>query len=408
VGLPRQLHPLAWWLWALALATAASRTTNPLLLALILVVAGVVVASRRGDAPWALSYRYYLIAGAVIVTLRVVFRILFGGGAGGTGEHILFTLPEIPLPRAAAGIRLFGPVAAEQVLAGFYDGLRLATMLACLGAANALANPKRMLRAVPAALYEVGTAVVVALSVAPQLIESVLRVRRARRLRGGRERGVRAVRAIAIPVLVDAMDRSLQLAAAMDARGYGRQAALSAGPSRRRWTRLPVGVVVVAGLLGVCVGLYGLLDGTTPRFLGLPMLAAGAVLAGSGLALTGRRVHRSIYRPDRWRLAEVAVAGSGVLAAVVMYATGSVDPADLYPSLSPLGWPQLSLLATAGVLVAVLPAWLAPPPLLAPANDRPAPAPAAEPQPAPAPRTDAGAAALPNQRARPAGKRATS
>ena len=30
--LPRALHPGAWWLWALGLATAASRTTNPLLL----------------------------------------------------------------------------------------------------------------------------------------------------------------------------------------------------------------------------------------------------------------------------------------------------------------------------------------------------------------------------------------
>ena len=30
---PRWLHPGAWWLWALGLATAASRTTNPLLLA---------------------------------------------------------------------------------------------------------------------------------------------------------------------------------------------------------------------------------------------------------------------------------------------------------------------------------------------------------------------------------------
>ena len=39
--LPRPLHPGAWWLWALGLATAASRTTNPLLLGLILVLLGL-------------------------------------------------------------------------------------------------------------------------------------------------------------------------------------------------------------------------------------------------------------------------------------------------------------------------------------------------------------------------------
>jgi energy-coupling factor transport system permease protein len=49
----RPLHPGAWWLWAIGLATAASRTTNPLLLGLVLVVAGYVVACRRTCAPGA-------------------------------------------------------------------------------------------------------------------------------------------------------------------------------------------------------------------------------------------------------------------------------------------------------------------------------------------------------------------
>ena len=35
--LPRDLHPVAWWVWALGLATAASFTTNPLVL---LTIAG--------------------------------------------------------------------------------------------------------------------------------------------------------------------------------------------------------------------------------------------------------------------------------------------------------------------------------------------------------------------------------
>ncbi|WP_279629552.1 CbiQ family ECF transporter T component, partial [Amycolatopsis kentuckyensis] len=203
----RALHPGAWWAWALALAVAASRTTNPLLLGLIIAVAGFVVANRRSDAPWALAFRLYVYVGALIVASRVLFRILIGGDDGG---HVLFTLPRIPL---AAGLSLFGPTSAEELLGGFYDGLRLATMVVCVGAANALANPKRLLKAVPGALYEVGTAVTVALTVAPQLVESVQRVRRARRLRAGSGRGLRAVKGIVVPVLEDAMDRSLRLAA---------------------------------------------------------------------------------------------------------------------------------------------------------------------------------------------------
>ncbi|MEU1752721.1 CbiQ family ECF transporter T component [Micromonospora matsumotoense] len=360
--LPRGLHPGAWWLWALGLATAASHTTNPLLLALLVAVAALTVLRRRTDAPWALAFRMYLVLGAVIIAMRVVFRIVFGGGQG---EHLLVSLPEIPLPEWAAGIRLFGPVAVEQVLGGFYDGLRLATMLVCLGAANALANPKRLLKAVPGSLYAVGTAVVVALSVAPQLVESVLRVRRARRLRGATGRGMRALRGIALPVLADALDRSLALAAAMDSRGYGRTAAVPAGQ------RAATGALVLGGLVGVCAGTYGLLDSTGSGYLGLPMLLAGLVVAVTGMLLAGRRVRRSRYRPDRWRSAELLVAGCGVVAAMLTLLAGSVAPELLYPPVGPLNWPEVTPLMLLAVAAAAGPAWLAPPPPGSPSTRAP-------------------------------------
>ena len=72
--LPRGLHPVAWWLWALALATAASRTSNPLLLLLIFAVLGFVVTARRTDAPWARAFRYYLGMALFVIVIRVVFR----------------------------------------------------------------------------------------------------------------------------------------------------------------------------------------------------------------------------------------------------------------------------------------------------------------------------------------------
>jgi energy-coupling factor transport system permease protein len=351
--LPRALHPGAWWLWALGLATTASRTTNPLLLLLIVAVACLVVAARRPDAVWALGFRFYLYLGMVIVVLRVVFRVLFGGGLG---PHILLDLPQVPLPGWAAGITLLGPVSAESMLAGLYDGLRLATMLVCLGAANSLANPKRLLKSVPSALYELGTAVVVALSVAPQLIESVLRVRRARRLRAGPHQGAGALRGLIIPVLEDALDRSRGLAAAMDSRGYG------STNGQPRSSRRLTGGLVLGGLLGVCVGVYGLLDASTPRYLGAPMLGLGAVLAAVGLRSSGQRVRRTRYRPDPWRAGEWLVAGSGVTACAIGFVAGSVDAINLVPSLYPLRWPQLPLWTSLGVLVAALPALLAPRP----------------------------------------------
>lgn len=351
--LERALHPGAWWLWSLGMATAASRTTNPLLLVLVVGVVALVVSARRSEAPWARGFTAFLVTGLIIIGLRVVFRVLLDGQLG---AHVLFTLPEIPLPAAAAGIRIGGPVSLEGMLAALYDGLRLATLLICLGAANVLANPKRLLKSVPSALFEVGVAVTVALTVAPQLVESAQRVTRARRLRGDVGRRTHWFRQVAVPVMTDALDRSLLLAAAMDSRGYGRTAGVS------RSSRLVTGVLVLGGLGGICVGTYGLLDATTPRALGLPLLVAGAALAGVGIAASGSRVRRTRYRPDRWLGPEIAVACTGVAVAAVLFVAGSVDPEQLNPSLQPLRWPSLPVLATIGVLVGALPSVIAPRP----------------------------------------------
>lgn len=350
--LPRALHPGAWWLWAIGLATAASRTTNPLLLVLVVAVTGYVVAARRGDAPWARGFRSYVILGLIVIAFRVLFRALFDGQ---NGQHVLVTLPEIPLPEAAAGIRIGGAVSAEAVLAAVYDGLRLAALLLCVGAANVLANPKRLLKAMPSALHEIGVAVTVALSVAPQLVESGQRVRRARRLRGEAGRRMRVLREIAIPVMTDALDRSLLLASAMDSRGYGRTADVA--PRARRATS----ALVLGGLVGVCVGTYGLLDSTAPRNLGYPMLLVGLAMAAAGFRLAGHRVRRTRYRPDPWRAEEWAVALSGLVVALFMLVAADVDGAALHPSLQPLTWPPLPLMPAAAILVGALPAWLAPP-----------------------------------------------
>ena len=351
--LPGQLHPGAWWLWALALATAASRTTDPLLLGTILVVVATVVVHRRTDAPWAQGFRAYLLLALAVVGIRVVFRMLLGGDGGGT---VLFTLPTLTLPDAAAGIELGGAVTAEGVAAAVYDGMRLATMLVCLGAAQVLAHPRRLLKSVPGALYEVGTSIVVALTVAPQLVASVARVRRARRLRGTPPRGLRALRAILVPVLEDALDRAIALAAAMDSRGYGRT-----GPAPRR-ERLITGVLVIGGLLGVCVGLYGVLDGTAPPTLGLPMFIAGTAVAVCGLLLGGRNVTRTVHRPVRWTATEWGVVTSGLVSAVVLFQVGTVDAAALNPSVTALSWPTLQVMPTVAILVGAAPAMLAPPP----------------------------------------------
>jgi len=191
--------------------------------------------------------------------------------------------------------------------------------------------------------------------VLPQLADSAVRVKQAQELRGGPGGRIRGLRRLIVPVLEDAFELSLALAAGMDARGYGRPGAASAG--QRRLT----GAVMLLGLLGVCVGVYGFLDGTTSWWLGTPMMVAGIGLALVGFVLAGRRVERSRYRPDRWQPAEVVIAVSGLASAVLMWWVAEHQWDVATPSVTAV--PQVSALALAAALAGVLPLFAAPPPL---------------------------------------------
>ena len=333
----RGLHPWAWWSWAVGVAVAVSLTTNPWQLLLIDAAVVAVVLARQPAQPWAHSLHVYLALAGVVLGMRLFFAVVFG--SGGSGE-VLFRLPQVQLPSWAAGVRIGGPVIAEALLASLFDALRLASMLLCVGAANSLAHPRRALRSVPAALYEVSVAIVVALTVAPQMVESLHRIRRAQRLRGEPPRGVSGLVRVIIPVLEDAVSRSLALAASMDARGFGRGA--SSGDNQGRGIRAAAGRVVgsqgsngrvrrsrdggsrltdgllLAGLVLLPIGVFLLLAPAGGPWLCAGVLGVGALCVSAAVRRAGRGRRITRYRPDPWRGGEWLATGCGVVVAGFM------------------------------------------------------------------------------------------
>ena len=336
------MHPWAWWAWAVGLAAAASSTTDPLLLTMLAAALVAVVLLRRGDAPWAASLSAYLWLAGFILVMRLGFQLLVGVPFGTT---VLFTLPELPLPDWAAGIRLGGPVTAEAMTFALYDALRLVVMLLCVGAANSLANPRRALRSVPAALYEASVAVVIALTVAPQLVESIQRVRRARRLRGDQGRGRQLLGSLVVPVLADAVDRSLALAAGMEARGFARTRG-----DRARGSLAGMLVSAMVAMFGLFLAL-----GTQWTLQAFVVLAVGAAGMVWGLRRAGRRLRVTHYRPDPWGWRETVVALAGVVAAIAVTWLRWADPASFTPSVDPLAWPPLTVSMLLVTALAVVP-----------------------------------------------------
>lgn len=347
----RWLHPVAWWLWALLLAATASRTTNPLTLLLIVSTCAFVVSARRPIAPWARSFRFFLSLAAIVVVTRILIGVLLGAPQG---DVVLFTLPAVPLPDWAAGIQLGGDVTLGALLFATYDALRLATILICVGSASTLAAPTRLLKCLPAAVYEAGLSVVITLTLVPQLVEDATRIAQARRLRGRSDRGIRAYATSALPVLESGLDRSIALAAAMDSRGYGRTQATTTGSHRARHLTT---VLLLGGLLCAAMATYALLDASTPAWMGLPLLAVGVITAGAGVLAAGRRSVRSRYRPDPWRHPEwlVALAAVPGFAVIVTSSAAVVDP-----SVDPAVLPSITLALVTAIAVALTPAWTAP------------------------------------------------
>ncbi|MSO43567.1 MAG: hypothetical protein CK518_04465 [Actinobacteria bacterium] len=238
------LHPLTWWIWSFAIVISIARANTPVFALVSVGVVGLVVISQREDAPWAKSFNWSLKVAIWILMIRTFIGVTIGVPIPG---RTLLTLPRVPLPDWMPGVRIGGAVTLERLSSALSEGVIICAIIVICGAAASLTSPHRLLRVLPIYVYEFGVAVVIATSVVPQLVTSVARIRQAQRLRGQNTKGFASYRRVAIPLLEESLARSLDLAAAMDSRGYG----VSRKRSRYRPIRWSISdsAVVISGLL---------------------------------------------------------------------------------------------------------------------------------------------------------------
>ena len=251
------MHPGAWILWSLGAALVTMSTTNPFYLLPVLGAAWAVHAAHRTDGPQARSFRIFLTFGALTVVTRTL---------------LVFLLPS--------------SVSAGAIVSALLEGLRLAVLLTVFGTFNSVADPFGVLRLAPRRFHEPALAAALALSIAPRTIASVARVREAQRMRGIHIGRLRALPALAVPVLETGMEEAVTLAESMDARGHGRGRRTRYRPES--WDR-PSVATAVAGVAGAAVFLVamtrdiGLSVSTFP--LSWPEAMPVLVLAACVLAL---------------------------------------------------------------------------------------------------------------------------
>lgn len=278
-----RIHPATWWLVGGTLAIMAGSATSIYAPSAISISAVALILLFRESATWTKSLGFYLGLAALVIAIRLAFRIVFS--FSDPNAAIAISLPRFQLNFGLGPIEFLGDVSWLSLYAALVDGSRLAAIILSVAIATTLANPRKLLKDAPGALYEIATSVSVAINLAPQLIESFNRVRRARQLRGKSKRTSRLA-GIVIPVLEDTLDRSLLLAASMDARGFGRKGNQSA-------TELVIARLLgLVGLLLNLIGIFILLSGFG-FYLAVGLIVFGLVSAAVSVRLTSRRKIRT-------------------------------------------------------------------------------------------------------------------
>jgi len=227
-------RPAAVGAWTLAGLAVTLSTSDPVTHVVVLAGAWWLLARRRtGDRRLA----------PLAIGLGVMFTttVLINGLLSHTGATVLVTLPGwVPL----AG----GVVTAEAFAEGAAIGLALVAAISVAAALSVVLEPADLVDALPRPLSRTGAALGSALNLVPATAASFVAVRDAQRLRGWRPRGPRALVDVAVPVVLGAIDRSVQLAESMEARGFGSGKRTRAGTGARSSRAVAVAVCALSAL----------------------------------------------------------------------------------------------------------------------------------------------------------------
>ena len=145
---------------------------------------------------------------------------------------------------------LFGhrfDVTLEALLFGLVAGLRVLVLIAAFGLFNAIVDPDELLRAVRRVSYRSALTASLATRLVPVLARDAMRMSDAARCRARRAPRTMVARA----AVASALDRAVDVAAALELRGYG-----SAGrPARqtRPWSRHDLRLALAAAAVAVLV-----------------------------------------------------------------------------------------------------------------------------------------------------------
>lgn len=345
-----RFHVGAWGLWLFAAMLGALLSRDPYYLGIVIgvtLLVGASVGRGHGEEQGGERAKGYTPAGLLKVVVAVTLVVaVFKGLWVNSGETVLWRLPDW-WPDLGRVVTLEGLVFA------LLDPMQILAVLATFMAFSAGADYYAILRSTPKAMRQVGLVTSIALTFVPQTVTRFTEVREAQALRGHRIRRVGDLVPLVVPLLGGGMERSIDLAEAMESRGFSRDA----GAEKR--------VPPVVAQLGIAGGLALVLGGGAlfafwPRelhWVDWLLILAGLGVIGVTLWSMGRGAKRTHYRRAVWRERDtlLAVVSAGVIGVLGVY-KWVVPGALVYDPFPRLGWPEFDVVLGVALAGLVAPA----------------------------------------------------
>lgn len=211
---------------------------------------------------------------AAVLAFGWVAAVVLNGLLGHLGQDVLFSLPPwIPV--------LGGPVTVEAAAYGAGAGLGIVAATLAVAPLSLCVESHDLVNALPSFFARTGAAVSASLNLVPGVARSYSAIREGQQFRGWRPGGPAAWGEVLVPTLLTAIEDSVQLAEAMEARAYGSgpRTSFAAPGWRRQDTLLALSAALVAAAflaarqLGLAADWHAYPALTAPALDPLPLAA---------------------------------------------------------------------------------------------------------------------------------------
>jgi energy-coupling factor transport system permease protein len=331
-----KIHTYAWLAWLTAGLVVVSTTRNPFYLVLLVIILFINQSVLKQS-------NLHLPVSTLKISISILLlSSLLNAFISHFGDTVLVTIPgKIPM--------LSGPITLEAIVYGLINGLVLIAMFTFFTILNSAVPVQNLVRLIPRAFHPIAVVTTIALTFIPATQQQFLTIREAHAMRGQRLQKLRDWLPLFIPLLIGGLERAMQIAEAMTARGYTVQ---------RPQKQYPWHKIILPTSLILIIGGWLFMMSVPSSWTGWLIILMGVTLLAALFFLSGRRTPKTYFFRETWNSNSYLLLLISILVILLIVlpipgqSTLSYNP---YPILQ---LPLISIPQINAILLLIFPAFL--------------------------------------------------